>query len=919
MKLNKILSIIFTLYISAYSKDILQYHTVMNDRNINIKLDSISVNTNKVVLDADRQLYLNSSLSKVKKFIDDGYFFEAINLCNSLENSYADCYEIYYLRGLSYFRRADVYYASLDFKRLLSLYIDEKDYDTVYSLIFEFFNTINEYEETLKACISAYNTTNNPYWLFLAGSCALKNGDIKSADYYFNACSKSNISYANEGLGDIHILNKEYDSALNNYRNTKYSNPEEIIRVQSKISNAEVKREIYKWNQSLISENYVNALNILNNISSYSSDFPEITVALAKTYYSMENYNDAKDILTKLILSVKDFDEAYAILAQIYLYENNEAEAIKILESGLEYSYNKPRLYETFASMLYNQGYSYYPDKIISQIINFYNISDENKIDYSMSLIRKKKYNEASDILKEVELYTDTVDKLLKIIEYKKILDKAEELRLKNYYVALMQFLSLYRFEGHEEQIRIGYIAEAYNNLGSIDKAIDILKEAFNANIISVNNVLLLRKLLSIRASDNDTSYYQKQRDAVDIRATEYWEEELKLNLNLVTDRIFEFIKFNQFDEALAYISDLRNKNYDVAYIKQIESITYGFYAEYLYENKKYEEAYKTACLAIRRNRSNYDAVAIKNEMDIDSYLSFIIQYDNTDAYVSLSSIMKEVLRISPAYIENRIKLAEAYIREYNIEGFNIINKIAEYINVNGGRDLLLGREYNKAYLYDYSLLCYERASQYLKVNPIYIAESSVNIENYNPLSEDILKLYEENINNPDGLYAVSKLYAKMSDYREALNIINRALSLDGENINYLYQRAYINELMGDAKTALYDYENIVKMNKNYAAANYRAAIVSLDNLKNDVNAETYALNYLALIPDDYSGYELLGRIYKNRAEKYIDKNTIKLLKESLNSYQTALNKAVWGRDKNARYRIQREIDYIQNKILELN
>lgn len=236
--------------------------------------------------------------------------------------------------------------------------------------------------------------------------------------------------------------------------------------------------------------------------------------------------------------------------------------------------------------------------------------------------------------------------------------------------------------------------------------------------------------------------------------------------------------------------------------------------------------------MAVRRNRSNYDAIAVQNEMYIDSYLSSIGYYNNINAYVSLSSTMKEILRISPAYIDNRIKLAEAYIYEYNIEGINIINKITEYINVNGGKDSLLGRVYNKAYLYEYSLLCYNRASKYINVNPIYVAESAVNIQNYNPSSEDLQNLITENINNPDRLYAVSKIYTKMGNYNEALNIINKALSFDSRNINYIYQRGYINELMGNAKSALADYESIIRMRKNYAAANYRAALVYLNNLK---------------------------------------------------------------------------------------
>ena len=916
MKFIKILLIICSLYISAYSRDILQYHKIMSDRNLNISLENITVNkSGQIALDEESKFILDRELNKAKKLIEDGNFFEAIILCNDLENNYSNYYDIYYTRGLAYYKRADLYYASLDFTKLLTLYIDENNYDKVYSLVGNFFETINEYEQTLKTYILAYKKTNNPYWLFLAGNASLKNGDIKSGNYYFEKCQNS--GYGLEGLADIDLINNQYDKAIANYNNIKYSNQDDINRVQSKISNAYIKKEMYNWSLSIEKKDYTNALTILSNVSSYSLQYPEISVALGKTYFDIGNYKIAKSILTKLISLEKDFDEAYAILAQIYIYENNESEAINILEKGLEYSYNKPRLYETFAIMLYDAGYSYYPDKIISQIVDMYNISDENKIDYSRNLIFKKEYDKAEKLLKEVTLYTDIADDLINSIKYNKILDKVQKLKLNNYYVDIMQLLSLNTFTGKEEQLRIGYIADAYYQLGSIDKAIDILKEAFNANVISINNVLLLRKFLEIRASDKETSEYQKERDFLDIKATEYWEEELKLHTELITDRIYEFARFNQYDEALAYISDLRNKNYDVAYIKKIESITYGLYAAYLYENKEYENANKTVALAIRRNKNNHDAIAIRKEMEVDSYLSSIGYYDNVNAYVRLSSTMKEILRIAPAYMENRIKLAESYIREYDLEGFNIINNICDYINVAGGKDLLLGRIYNRANLYSYSILCYDRASEYLNVNPIYKAETQVNIDGYNISSEELGNLVNDNIKYADGLYAASKLYAKIGNYSEAINVINNAIAINKNNINYVYQRAYINELMGKTKEALNAYEYIIKIRKNYAAANYRAAYIYLNNFKDNESAETYALNYLALVPDDFSGYKLLADIYKARAENYVDINSNDLLKEALNNYRTALSKAVWGKDLEVRKEILEQINYIQNKLLE--
>ena len=915
MKLVKIILIIFTLYISAYSKDILRHYSIMNDRILNIPIENVKIEqNNSIIFSEEEKNILNEKLYKVKQLLIDGNFFDAIELCNNLEVSYSNYYEIYYLRADAYFKRGDLYYASLDFTKLLSLNIDKQSYDLVFKSIGNFFDTINEYEMTLKAYIIAYKITNNAYWLFLAANSSLKNGDIKSANYYFNLCG--NTGYSKEGKGDIDLVNDNYNSAIKNYRNARYSNQEDISRVKNKISNAMIKKEIYNWNINFEKQNYTNALNILNNVSSNASKYPEIYVALGKTYFEMHDYQTAKSILTKAISIDKNFDEAYCLLTQIYLYENNESEAMKIMLEGLEYCYYKPRLYETFSAMLYDLGYSYYPSKIISQIMNIYDISDENKLSYSKHLILEKKYDEAEKLLKSITIYSNIANELIKSISYNKILDKAQELKIKEYYVDIMLLLSLYKFTGYEEQRRIGYISESYYKLGSIDKSIDILKEAFDANIISVNNVLLLRELLEIRGLSKDTSSYQKERDIIDIEATFYFEEELKLHTNLITDRIYDFIRFNKYDDALEYIITLREKDYPIDYIKKIESTIYGFYAAYLYENKNYDDANKIISLAIRRNVHNYDAIAIKNEMYINDYLTSFGIYDNLNAYIELSSVMREVLRVAPAYIENRIKLALALAREYNIEGFNIVNNIVKYINVYGGKDLLLGRIYNKAYLYTYSMSAYNRASNHLKVKPIYIADSIINIDNYDLSYDYISKMLNDNINNAEGLYAVSKLYLKIRNYEDALNTINNAIILDNNNINYIYQKAYINELIGKTKEALNDYEYILKIKRNFAIVNYRASIVALNNFKDSEKAETYALNYLALVSNDYSGYDLLGDIFMARSQNYIDSDTNNLLKNALLYYNNAMKKAVWGRDNNVRDIITDKINFIKNKIL---
>ena len=917
MKLTKILFIILITYISAYSNDILHYYSKVNDRNINIEIGSVFVKTNDFInrLDDSSKLELSNKLNDAKRLIDNFKFFEAIALCNELEPIYRDYYMLYYIRGLAYYKTGDVYYSTLDFNKLLTMYFNDKE---IYEIVGGFFDSINDYESTIKTYLIAYKIHNETYWLFLAGKTSLKYNDIKSANSYFTYCLKVGSGYGFEGFADINLLQNQYADALNNYSNAykSYSsygnNQTDMQRLNSKISNVIVQSELYNWNYNLENREFEKATNILNNLSAYSKDFPEINLALAKTHFRIGNYQLSKNMLNRFIYENKTFDEAYAILAQIYLYENNERNAIKILEKGLEYSYNKPRLYETLANMLYNSGYYYYPNKIISQIIDIYNISDENKIEYSKYLISKKEYYKARELLRQINSYKSTADEIVELIGFNIILDKAESLNENGYYVDVMELLSGYKFKGYEEQLRIGYIANSYYKLGSIDKAINILKELFDANSISINNVALLRDLLKIRISNNNYAQTQKDKDMAYIQSTIFWEEDLNSNTQLITDKIYDFIKNNKYDEALAYIEQLKIKNYNIDYIKKIESIVYGYYATFLYDNRQFDKAKSVSNLAIRRNKDNYDAIAIKNQVYVDIYLNSVGNYNNIDAYVKFSDIRKEILNISPAYIENMIKLAEALVYEYDIEGYDIINNIFKYIDINGARDSLLGRIYNKSRLYNYSANAYGRASKYIGVDLLNRIESVIKIDNYN--------IYSINFNQKRkarDFYALSKLYVKINNYREAMNSIQYAILNDNLNLDYRYQLGIINEKMGNTKEALDYYEYVIKNNKNHAAANYRAAIIYLDYMRNYKSAYDYVLNYISLLPNDYSGYELLGKIYKNRAESLLENNIENLLNNSLVSYKTASDKAIWGKDKDAKKNIEIEIQNILNKLLK--
>ncbi len=916
MKLIKILLAIFMLYISAYSKDILQYsQKTVSDRNLDINLENVNIITNDFFNNANEEIKINiiNKLNEAKLLIEEYKYNEAINICNLLEESYKDYYDIYYTRGLAYYRHGDLYYASLDFSKIINWYINDRE---VHTNITDLFYKINEYEYALIAYISAYKIYNDNYWLYLAGDIALRNFDIKSAEKYYSLCIKNGSDCGYDGFGDISIFKKQYDDALNNYNvavRENVSNNISLIRINSKISNALVQKELYIWNDLIMSNDYNNAISKLDSLSNYKKDYPEIELALAKTYFKMKNYNESKNMLNRFIRENKDFDEAYAILAQIFLYEGKEREAINILEEGLKYSYNKPRLYETLANMLYNYGYLYYPNEIISQIVGMYDLSDENKIEYAKYLIFKRKYNKAKEILVTIKSYKNTVANLSKSIDYNITLDNADYLYNNGFYVDVVNLMMNSRFDGYEEQKRLWYIASSYSKLGSTDEAIKILKRAFDNNTISIDNVVLLRELLGIRVKFNDISDYQREIYLTDIKSTLFWEDDLKYNTSLITDKVFEYLRNNKYEEAINYIDGLKNIDTKDPYIKKINSIIYGYYASYLYNNKEYEKSKNIANLAMRINRDNYDAIAIKNKIYIDSYLASMGNYNNVNGYVKFSDVRREVLRIAPAYMNNVIGLAESLAYEYDNSAYDMTYNIFQYVNIAGAKDAILGRIYSKSRLYGYSINAFDRASKYMDVDLLWKVDSIVNVSSY-PLS--LFNLNKEYESDRD-FYALSKLNVKLGNNAAAMRYANKAVLINGDNLDYLYQISYINEITGNTRDALEGYENIININKNQAAANYRASIVALNYFRDYNKAQKYALNYISLLPDDGSGYALLARIYKLRAESYIDRNTNTLLKQSLQLYKTALNKSVWGKDMNDKKYIEKEIEDILNKLLK--
>ena len=885
-------------------------------------------------INPELKLYFEEKIARAQNLLAEGKNIEAIDLCYEIESRFSDNYLIYYIRAKAHQNMGDVVYAKADYDKALSYF--PKD-ELFYSEVADFYALIAKYKEALTIYITAYKVLEDNVWLFLAGNLALKNDDIPSANYYYTSLIKSKQSaYFYEGMGNIEFKTAEYDTAIEAFEFAikEYKKDEEeyqsklitadnnIPRANKLIEKSNIEKSIKSWRERFLVKDFKASLSILNELTQYTSKYPELILYAGKTYFEMSNYSEAKNILPYAIEAAPELQESYIILAQIYFFEKDYKKAVSILESGFEYAYDNPDIYETLIKLLFSIDSVYYPNKVIEQIVNFYNLSPQNQIKYANYLISKKQYKDAENILLKISPPLYDANLALRKIEYSRVLDKANELYEQKYYVDIMKLLSNYKFTGVDEEIRVRYLANAYQMLGSLDKAIEVLKEKFDSRNIGINNIIFLRRLLEVRRGRDDVSQKKKDEDLIAIKSTIFLEEELSLNIDAVKNRVEEFIRYNQFQDAINYLEKTKKTFLDRQAVRKLESSVYTYYAIYLKEGGDLTLAQNVVTLALARNSNNFDAIAIKRDIEIQMFLRSLGDYTDDPAYAVITPTIKRIINLQPAYFRYRILLASYLVKEYDLSGFNIGMKLRNISRIPDRYYSILGKIYFEAGLYQYAKESYEKAIKYTDNKDIIIEYAVVqyhnSIEQYSGAVKTLNNLLKKYPNDAEIYYQLSKAYSSEGkSLSKASTMIETALKINPDQPYYLYQNAYINELTGNTDIALKEYIAISKLYRNYTIAHYKSAFL-LANIYNNPNAaEPYALLYLSFTPKAYQGDVLLAIIYEKQASEVEDKNKSDKILAAIDRYKRAYNNAIWGKDRLARIGIAETLNALSLKLNE--
>ena len=885
-----------------------------------------------LIADPARRERIESRISQAETQIKEGMYIEALDTIEAIEGEIPNNYKIYFLKALAFQNIGDSVYANENYRRAIDFSPPDP---LLYKNAASFYNILGQYEESIKTYIKAYKILKEDGWINYAGNLALENNDLQSANYYYNLLIKEKKkAYSYEGIGNIEFRVGNYKMAFDIYseafkeykrRNKEYTNTmlftDNILRIQALMEKAKVYENISLWRERFLTKDFNNALLILRELSEYSSKYPELMLYTAKTHFEMGDFDDAKNILPYVIQSAPELEEAYILLAQMDVYDGNYNSAINQLEKGFNSAYDKPELYEVLVNILYSSDNIYYANQVVEQIGRVYELSPDNRVRYANSLITKKEYDDAQAILESISPPIYAANMALRNIEYRKILDKSLELYENRYYFDIMKLLSRYKFAGIEEEIRIRYLANAYQMLGSIDKAIDVLYQKFKAQDIGINNLLFLRHLLETRRDRPETTQDQKNTDLVTIKATVFLEENLNNDLEYIRRHVMEFIEYSQFQNALTYMENIKKSGFAYDQVIKLEAMVYTYYAVYLYETGNLDLARGAADLAVSRDFNNYDSIVIKRDIEIALLLESLGDFTDSDVNVILSPTIRRVIDINPAYLSNRILLASLLAREYNLEGFEIAKKLRDIANIPGQYYGIMGEVYFKARLYPYANNTYAKALKNSKSKDIRLGAATVKYTmGLSKEGIDILKkLSKEYPEDYNILYHLARAYTKEeSNFENSGDIIVKLLERDPQNPHYLYLYAYLQELLGSEETAISAYTSIARSYRNYAAAYYKSASLALKYYDDAKIAEPYALLYRALTPKSYQSHALLGAIYLDQAENEKDISTAGLLfEQALNSYSYALSFSYYGRDRSKRKELADIVQAISLRISE--
>lgn len=892
-----------------------------------VKVNQDTTDKRMKSLSASKKAVVQENLAFAKEYLNDGDVLKVYDYLDDIDAILSDLPEVLYLRALAHQKIGDISFVRYYFLRALE--IGTNDYALFYDAI-AFFNEMGLYSESVYVCLYAYKQSKDASWLFEAAEITLI-FDEKSANHYFILLAKSSYdAFGVEGISDIAANNGFYDVALHGYyvaikdfekskyKKTKLSDSN-IARITEKIDKTKINIVVEDWQQKIDNKEFVAALDLLKTISGNSHIDDKIFLLNAKTYAQMSKYIEAQTLLEYSININNNLEDAFIVAAQIELNNGDILEAVDMIEEGLIYNYDKISLYNMLLSLLECAESKYYYDSVISAL------SDVLEPDYEMALRLSKYYLERSEYQKSLDIINalDDSEEVLLIKERVMsniLLGKSEQNRKLKKYQNIVRDLNNKKFSNEEdEDLRVRLLSLSFFQLGDLESAIQILVDKFNDGTISLNNTYYLQYLIS-----NSSNSMGLVTDEL-VKNIDDWEKIISSSYLHITNRINEFLVFEQFYYALEYLNELKESaSIDTKLLDNLEAKVYSQMAGDFYDKGDINQARKYTSLSLSKNKSDIDAIHINKLLNFYSRWGAIANDISKDNDKNTITIASNFLSQFPSRIDIRMTLLRNLGLYENIDTtISIIEQISsmniyEYLKMS-----ILSDIYYRFGMYDYCAILYRKSLDYkfdMHTSLMYIQT----LENLGRSNEALALALEEEAQNQKNSYIkyiLSKLYISRGDISSAYRSINDAIKIS-DNIDYLLQLGLCYEANGELEKAFNVYADILEKNSSYSEAYVRQVEVLLKNetiKENLARAEILSEKLIELDNDNAYYYYLLANIYYNIAFFDEASNRSDDIKMALLLFQEALNKALYGSDKQLRVLIKDKIEILNKNMVVVN
>lgn len=622
-------------------------------------------------------------------------------------------------------------------------------------------------------------------------------------------------------MGRLEEKNKQLSKALAFYNGAIELEPDYL---EAKVSAAKI--YLVAGTKSHIEK----SSSILDEVLQNDPGNPEARLILSTIDYKSGKQEKAINDIEALLDEHVDMLEAISLLATIYSSRGELQKALNVLEKGINKNSNDIPLRMSYAKLLSSSNNNSAAERQLEEIIRIKPEDYSFRIALSRFYTFNKQIDKAESVLrKAINDKSDDAERYLKFIEFISDNDSAAEAE-----VQLKAFIvnnpSMYELQFS--------LYEMYQGLGENNKAKKILEEIIKNRFYDKEGVRARLKLSELFLSENDLSISKSLVDAVlvdypsdnDALLISGKIQVLNNDLPSAINSFRSVLKNQPENTEVSFLlanAHYLNKSHDLAenvLKRSIESApkdskAYLNYAQYLFNNNKFEESYAVLDKSLGLFSSDYELMEVlisisdkiksdpkkikllnvmqkkypklgesyikkgKNYLSSKKYSNALIEFEK--AYIAMTEKTQSLELVVKTYLEER-RFDNAITR---------LNSAADEMPKSALPYHLLGVVFK-------SMGDIEKAQENfthaIEINSTwlvpYMALSTLYVDN-NEI-KNAINVYQKAINNNLNIHVVkmklAELYVSQEDYQSAAKLYEEILSTNPRNLMVINKLALL-------------------------------------------------------------------------------------------------------------------------------